>query len=503
MTAEPSRTPMVDFGPDQQFTLFANIRPTQAALAATGLVVLWATFQFNPTAAALVAAAAYAVATVALAAAGADRTAVPAIRYAANVALRRHRSSRAATPWVFDGRGALETPGQTPPPHLTGVRLFEYSGYGFNHGFVHDPARNGYLALIKIEGHPTNKLDPEELDSSLDAWERVQQGLGDESSGVARFGWIAISAPSTGGDLIDDLNLRGVNLDGDAAQSYRDLVTSAGPTAEVHDTYLAVQVATRAKTPHAEDKMMFGHHAHRARTALAPAMQRAADELAGAGWKVLDRWLSPADLAAVFRLIHRPDDRGELGDRRAAGDSGAEAHTAWPSDRHDRRRMFVCDGVAHVTFAMERFPERPIAANFLTALALHASGPRVMSMWFEAWDPEKALSHAERFATMKQAARDKAREKGFAEPSRAAEQARLDAEYVAEIVQGATPFKVYGWVSVSAPDDDPDLLDARVAALYQAGRASQVRLFRRNGQHERTMANLLPTGRGCGQGFGQ
>lgn len=530
----PPGFPTVDLGPDQHRVVVVNWRPSQAAIVAVGVAQLAVLTAAAGAAGVLVGLFVFFV-FAAVAAAGLDRSAVPAVRWSVARTRRTHRGhspvaawTATATPTPADAAAAdggpdgpqgrpararvhtltLTAPDQHPPTHLAGVRILGFGdAAGRARGVVHDPVHNTYAAMIAVDGHRTNRLDHADAAAALDEWQQILAGLSDPGSGIRRFGWITSSAPGPVEQLLGDVAARAdPTCPPSVVGSYLDLVADAGPVVEVHDTWLVVQVGGSGLPVSKADRKTGGGAYLPGCRKLAVAVDHARSELAAAGWRTLDDWLSPGAAAAAVRTVHDPWARPELAARQlddVDSDGGVDVHAAWPDRWEDRFRGYHADGVVHVCGEVEAWPGQPTRADFLRHLILYPAVPRTVAVWFQPEDLERAVGKAERARASAPLFKE-AREKfGFTQPRKADSQADHADSYLDELVGGYQPVRVSAWVSAAAlADDGPDGADRAWAEVRRAAVGAGIRLRRRNGHHARTFHHLLPLGRGVAEGWG-
>ncbi len=351
---------------------------------------------------------------------------------------------------------------------------------------VHDPHRATLTALVEVTHPSFILLDPGEQQRRVTGWGRALSTVC-RSGRIARLQVLERTVPDTGTGLAQWWATHGTDDGSWVAQTYRELIERAGPTAERHVTTVSVSLDMKA----AARAIRSAGHGMRGAAAVPRAEMRTLTTALRAADLTPGEWYTPGQLAVLLRSAYDPAvaatlERSELGrDLATAGPVAVE-------ERWDRLRS---DSAFHAVLWVSEWPRSQVYPGFLAPVLLSSGVRRAFSLLF---DPVRADV----------AARD-IRKKKTGYLSDATQRARIgqieDAEQTAEyrdvlqqeadLIAGHGVLRYIGLVAVSAPTTDE--LDAAVAAVEQAAVQASCETRRLVGQQAQALtAAALPLCRG-------
>ncbi len=351
---------------------------------------------------------------------------------------------------------------------------------------VHDPHRATLTALVEVTHPSFILLDPGEQSRRVTGWGRALSTVC-RSGRIARLQVLERTVPDSGTGLAQWWATHGTDDGSWVAQTYRELIERAGPTAERHVTTVSVSMDMKA----AARAIRSAGHGMRGAVAVLRAEMRTLTTALRAADLTPGDWYTPGQLAVLLRSAYDPAvaatlERSELGrDLATAGPVAVEE--TW-----DRLRS---DSAYHAVLWVSEWPRSQVYPGFLAPILLSSGVRRAFTLLC---DPVRADV----------AARD-IRKKKTGYLSDATQRARIgqieDAEQTAEyrdvlqqeadLIAGHGVLRYIGLIAISAPTTDG--LDAAVAAVEQAAIQASCETRRLVGQQAQAFtAAALPLCRG-------
>lgn len=323
---------------------------------------------------------------------------------------------------------------------------------------VHDPHAATLTVTIPVASSGFALLDPADQARRVTGWGRVL-------ATVCRSGRISAltvserTLPGSGASLAGWWRENGTDDASLPARIYGELVERAGPTAERHETTVALTLDLRAaaRATRAAGGGLVGAAAvlrQEAQT-LASAL-RAADLTPSAP-------LCPEELAVQLRTAYDPtvapllENHPEIGRDLAAAGPMAASET-WGA--------FRCDGAWHTVLWVSQWPQTATYPGFLAPLLLTSGVQRTLTIRYEPVSADVAARNLRRKRTGHLS--DAAQRAKVGQVTDAAQAAEYDDVLAqeAELAAGHGVLRATGLITVSATD--AEALEHDVAAVEQA-----------------------------------
>jgi hypothetical protein len=349
---------------------------------------------------------------------------------------------------------------------------------------VHDPHTRTLTAILRVQAAAFALLDTAEQDRRVAGWGRVLAGLC-HGCRIARVQVLERTVPDSGDALAAYADDHLVDADSWPGQVYRELVASAAPASERHQTFLAVSLdlARCARQVRQAGGGITGGAA-----LLGQETTNLESSLHAAGLTP-HGWLDAPHLAGVVRSAYDPaatvQPRGDQPRPDAVGPMGIDEH--WDRVRSDT-------GV-HAVYVVAQWPRVEVGADFLDPLVFTPGVRRAFSLIAQPVGVDRALKEIRRAKT--QHVTDAAQRARIGQ----IEDETLTAEFrdvlarERELVAGHGELRFVGLLAVTAPTSAE--LDAACGQVETAATQAMVDLRRLVGQQgEAFAAAALPLARG-------
>jgi hypothetical protein len=369
----------------------------------------------------------------------------------------------------------------SPGPARLGVTVLAPAGAEARPAVIHDRRAGTYAAVVSVRGGSFPLLDCDDKQQRLSAWGAALAAMGREGSPVHRLQWIERTVAGGSERLLHHLDEAGSGT-GAACHSYRQLVSGAGPTTQLHEVLLVL--AVRGRGGAARPRARAGRDG--AVRLLHRELHLLEGQLAAADLTV-ERAFDEADLALLLAAAVTP---GTPGDRARSGPLGA----AWPLATDDRWGTFRTDGSWHATYWVAEWPRLDVGPDFLSPLLLTPGVRRTVAVTMAPVGPARAARQVEAARTADMADEQLRRRAGFVTTARRQREAEGVVRRSTELADGHAEYRFAGYVTVSAPDRDA--LDAGCAEVEQSASQSHLELRRLYGQQEEAFTWTLPLARG-------
>lgn len=395
----------------------------------------------------------------------------------------RHRSAAPGRGWP--------TAGADLPESLRGVRILAVPTAGGEVGVVRDGPT--WTAVVAVEPGAFALLDLADKERRVARWGSVLAGFATPASPVSRIQWIERTAADPADALGRHLR-EGLGLDPSdpAVHSYLDLISTAGPPARRHETFLCLQVDGR-RAARAVRRAGGGDAGGCA--VLLRELSGLAERLRGAEVPVRGL-LSPGQVARAIRLGFDPDARASLDARAADGAErmGVSPAAAGPMAAEEAWRSYRTDGAIHATYWISEWPRVDVGADFLMPLLLTTTAWRTVAVTIEALDPARAIRQAENARTGATSDEELRARLGFSATARRRrrQEALLDEED--ETAAGHAGCRFSGYVTISARSAED--LEGAIADVEHQAQNSRLELRPLFGEQAVGFTYTLPLCRG-------
>jgi len=349
---------------------------------------------------------------------------------------------------------------------------------------VHDPHTRTLTAVLQVQAAAFALLDTAEQDRRVAGWGRVLAGLC-QGGRIARVQVLERTVPDSGDALAAYAEDHLVDAGSWPGEVYREMVASAAPASEHHQTFLAVSLdlARCARQVRQAGGGIAGGAA-----LLSQETTNLESSLHAAGLSP-HGWLDAPGLAGAVRSAYDPGATVPVRD----GQPAAEAVGPMAVDESwDRLRT---DTGVHVVYLVAQWPRVEVGADFLDPLVFTPGVRRAFSLVAQPVGVDRALKEIRRAKT--------------AHVTDAAQRARIgqieDEALVAEfrdvlarereLVAGHGELRFVGLLAVTAATGEE--LDAACGQIETAATQAMVDLRRLVGQQgEAFAAAALPLARG-------
>lgn len=336
---------------------------------------------------------------------------------------------------------------------------------------VHDPHRQTLTAVARVSSRAFALLDASAQNAHVSGWGRALAGLA-RNGQVCTVQVLERTVPDSGDTLSRHWAQNGRPDTPVAGSIYADLVTSAGPAAAPHETYLAIQLDLKAARRLITQA---GGGLPAAFTVLEQTTRSVSQAARGAGLTVTG-WLSAREIAAVIRTAYDPKALGGLQQWSASGRAEADPAAAGPVVQVEEYDRILTDTARHVTYWVEDWPRTKTTAGFLHSLMFSAGVRRSVSLMYVPQAIESALRDVQRQkSAIVSDANERSRRGQVDSESDSVEYADAKTREL-QLLAGHGDVSLTGLITVSANTDA--LLDAACAQIETAAFTSQVDLRR-------------------------
>ncbi|MGF7235920.1 MAG: SCO6880 family protein [Frankia sp.] len=347
-----------------------------------------------------------------------------------------------------------------PGPLSALVILSVPVGNGRYVAVVKDARKQTFTAVLQVRGSQFALLEAGDQQARVDAWGELLAGLTTGGGKLSRIQWLERTLPDSGDQLQRHWRVRGHDDDSWAAEAYQQVIDSAGPVAQRHETYLSFQLRARDAR---RTIQRAGGGDHAACAVLLNELRTMESALARASINTVG-WLPPRALAAVIRTTYDPysiemiDARGGAVADRAGGlsglPSGIDPAMAGPIRTSAAWDHYRTDSGFHTTYWINGWPRVPSPAAFLAPLLMETTCRRTVSLVVEPLPgrkAEKAVNRRRMAHLGEQQMRDKI---GKVTTQRDVAEASEVERREQELVAGFGAYRFHGFVTVSADDLD-------------------------------------------------
>ena len=311
---------------------------------------------------------------------------------------------------------------------------------------VHDPHASTLTATLQISHGAFVLIDPDTQAARAGGWGRVLGGLASHDRGITRVQVLERALPDAGVDVAAWWAEHGHHDGTWMATAYDELLASAAPTSERHETLVAITLNLKAAAGPVREQgggLRGAAAVMRQRMMSFEAAIRAA-ELTSAGW------LDEARLSWVLRTAYDPEASRRL-DGRPVGHTPS---TAGPIAVDEEWARLRSDSAWHAVLWVTEWPRLSVVPGFLWPLVLAPQVRRSLSIVLEPVPTAKALKEVrrERFEHLSdQINRDK---RGQVTDFATVQELEDVNQRERELVSGHGELRFAAFIAVSAPTQD-------------------------------------------------
>lgn len=340
---------------------------------------------------------------------------------------------------------------------------------------VHDPHQQTLTAIARVTARAFALLDPATQNHNVNSWGRALAGLA-RTGHIATVQVLERTVPDSGDTLTRHWNHNGQPQAPVAGQIYSDLVTSAGPAAAPHETYLAISLDLKAAKRLISQA---GGGLPGAFTVMQQTTTSITQAARNAGLMVTG-WLSAREIAAVIRTAYDPKALAALQQWSQTGHAEAEPAAAGPVVQFEEYDRLTTDSARHATYWVENWPRTEVGAGFLHGIMFTPGVRRSLSLIYAPQGLESALRDVQRRkAAIIADANERARRGQVDSEEDSVEYADVKTRE-RQLIAGHADVALTGLVTVTAETDA--LLDAACAQIETHAVTASVDLRRLNYQ---------------------
>lgn len=473
------------YGPPSRHTVVAGLGPAQMAGIVVAALVGLAVIVASPDALGalgllVVLAVGAGVALVRFEGRSLDEWARPVAVWLAGIG-RRQWSSPA-----LDAVAARRGAGPEPPALAGVVRLAVRTTTG-EVGVLKDTRTGTYCGVVAVRGKAFALVDNSEKERRLGAWGDVQSGWAREEASLYRLQWIERTLPEDGDAISTYFEARrAVPLATLPARSYADLVATAAPVSQRHETYLVLAVSSRTA---ASAIRQAGGGDQGACELLVGELRALTRRMAMAEVSVGDI-LSPGQLDALLASSFDPFSTPR------ARDTGVDwclESDPYPLRTHTYWSRYCADAAWHATFWVGEWPREAVPGDFLAPLILESEGTRIITTVAQPVRPSRARREVEMAQTSFEADEEIRARHGYRRSARRRQEYLALERREEELATGHGLYRYSSYLTISARSSEE--LDASVMSLRAAACRARLELVRLSGQQEIAFTACLPLAR--------
>jgi hypothetical protein len=384
----------------------------------------------------------------------------------------------------------------SPPPPASDWQLVYTTVANKSMGVLRDRKNKTWVAVIGVQGQSFMLLDEAEQVRRLASWAAVQASMARQGSPISRLQWLERTLPEVGDEMRSFFEDQAQERAGTPAHlSYSELLVSAQPVTQQHETYLVLQVST-AKASRAIK------HAGGGDKGAVAVLYRELDHLQRRLREsdlTVSGFLSGDELAMLIRTQFDPDEALTETKRQAAqaaqSDSMVSARSAWPMATEVSWGHYRTDKTYHITYWVSEWPKLGVRPSFLSPLLLTSNGiTRTVSVVAEPIPTAKAVRKVEHEQTARASDDEIRTSAGYRLGARRRKEAEALNRRENELADGHAENRYSGYVTVSGPDLDE--LEVAASAVEQVAYQCPVELRRLWGEQDSAFYCTMPMAKG-------
>lgn len=382
---------------------------------------------------------------------------------------------------------------QSPPPPATGWQVVYTSVAGQAMGVLRDRRAKTWCAVIAVQGQSFMLLDEGEQVRRLAAWGTVQASMARQGSPISRMQWLERTLTEVGDEMRSFFDERaGAAMGTPAHRSYADLLHSAQPVTQQHETYLVLQVSV-AKASRAIKHAGGGDRG--AVAVLYRELEHLQRQLRESDLTV-GGFLSGDELSLLLRTQFNPEDALALTARQSRTDEPlVSARSAWPLATEVSWGHYRTDNMYHITYWISEWPKLGVRPSFLAPLLLTSNGvTRTISVVSEPIPTALAVRKVEHQQTARLSDEEIRTGAGYRTGARRRREAEALDRRENELADGHAENRYSGYVTVSGTDLDE--VEVAAATIEQVAYQCPVELRRLWGEQDQAFYCTMPMARG-------
>ena len=356
-------------------------------------------------------------------------------------------------------------------------------------GVLRDRKSKTWVAVIRVQGQSFMLLDEGEQVRRLSSWAAVQASMARQGSPIARMQWLERTLTEVGDEMRSFFDERAGGGGGSRAhESYAELLVSAQPVTQQHETYLVLQVsATKAGRA-------IKHAGGGDRGAVA-VLYRELDHLQRQLREsdlTVTGFLSGDELAMLVRTQFDPEDALALAARQSLTDEPlVSARSAWPLATEVSWGHYRTDRMFHITYWVSEWPKLGVRPSFLSPLLLTSNGvTRTVSVVAEPIPTAQAVRKVEHQQTARLSDEEIRAGAGYRTGARRRREAEALDRRENELADGHAENRYSGYVTVSGPNLDD--VEVAAAMIEQVAYQCPVELRRLWGEQDSAFYCTMP-----------
>ncbi|MEZ5407268.1 MAG: SCO6880 family protein [Acidimicrobiales bacterium] len=381
----------------------------------------------------------------------------------------------------------------SPPPPVADWQLIYTSVSGQPMGVLRDRKNKSWVAVIGVQGQSFMLLDEGEQVRRLSSWATVQASMARQGSPISRLQWLERTLTEVGDEMRSFFAERARTAEGTPAHaSYTDLLASAQPVTQQHETYLVLQIS-QSKAGRAIRQAGGGDKG--AVAVLYRELDHLQRQLRESDLNV-SGFLSGDELALLLRTQFDPEDALALATRRTRGSEPLiSARSAWPLATEASWGHYRTDKMYHITYWIAEWPKLGVRPSFLAPLLLMNSGAtRTVSVVSEPINTARAQRQVEHAQTARLSDDELRSRAGYRLGARRRREGEALDRRENELADGHAEARYSGYVTVSGSNLDE--VEQAAAQIEQMAYQCPVELRRLWGEQDTAFYCTMPLAKG-------
>ena len=382
---------------------------------------------------------------------------------------------------------------QAPPPPVADWQLIYTSISGQAMGVLRNKKAKIWVAVIGVQGQSFMLLAESEQVRRLSSWAAVQASMARQGSPISRMQWLERTLTEVGDEMRSFFDERArANVGTAAHDSYSDLLLSAQPVTQQHETYLVLQVSS-AKAGRAIKHAGGGDRG--AVAVLYRELQHLQRQLRESDLNV-SGFLSGDQLAILLRTQFDPEDALALAARQSRSDEPlVSARSAWPMATEVAWGHYRTDKMYHITYWISEWPKLGVRPSFLAPLLLTSGGvTRTISVVAEPIPTARAVRKVEHEQTARLSDDEIRTGAGYRTGARRRREAEALDRRENELADGHAENRYSGYVTVSGSNLNE--VEVAAATIEQVAYQCPVELRRLWGEQDSAFFCTMPMTQG-------
>jgi len=391
------------------------------------------------------------------------------------------------------GRGIRRAGKPSPPPPVADWQLIYTSVSGQPMGVLRDRKNKSWVAVIGVQGQSFMLLDEGEQVRRLSSWATVQASMARQGSPISRLQWLERTLTEVGDEMRSFFAERARTTEGTPAHaSYTDLLASAQPVTQQHETYLVLQIS-QSKAGRAIRQAGGGDKG--AVAVLYRELDHLQRQLRESDLNV-SGFLSGDELALLLRTQFDPEDALALATRRTRGSEPLiSARSAWPLATEASWGHYRTDKMYHITYWIAEWPKLGVRPSFLAPLLLMNSGAtRTVSVVSEPINTARAQRQVEHAQTARLSDDELRSRAGYRLGARRRREGEALDRRENELADGHAEARYSGYVTVSGSNLEE--VEQAAAQIEQMAYQCPVELRRLWGEQDTAFYCTMPLAKG-------